>query len=87
MVASYVEQAVALIEGGVDVLLIETAQDLGQAKATIVAAFEAMQKAGKRLPVTVQVTLQERTRLGSHPRPVPSEISRVALFVWLSGVS
>jgi 5-methyltetrahydrofolate--homocysteine methyltransferase len=59
MVASYVEQALALIEGGVDVLLIETAQDLGQAKAAVVAVFEAMQKVGKRLPVTVQVTLQE----------------------------
>ena len=59
MVASYVEQTLALIEGGVDVLLIETAQDLGQAKAAVVAVFEAMEKAGKRLPVTVQVTLQE----------------------------
>src|ERR1700680_2368360 len=59
MVASYVEQALALIEGGVDLLLIETAQDLGQAKAAVVGVFEAMQKAGKRLPVTVQVTLQE----------------------------
>ncbi len=59
MVASYVEQALALIKGGVDVLLIETAQDLGQAKAAVVGVFEAMQKAGKRLPVTVQVTLQE----------------------------
>jgi 5-methyltetrahydrofolate--homocysteine methyltransferase len=59
MVASYVEQVLALIAGGVDVLLIETAQDLGQAKAAVVGVFEAMQKAGKRLPVTVQVTLQE----------------------------
>src|ERR1700719_3293933 len=59
MVASYVEQVLALIKGGVDVLLIETAQDLGQAKAAVVGVFEAMQKAGKRLPVTVQVTLQE----------------------------
>ncbi len=33
MVAAYEEQALALIEGGVDVLLIETAQDLLQAKA------------------------------------------------------
>ena len=59
MVATYVEQALALIEGGVDVLLIETAQDLLQAKAATVGVFEAMQQAGKRLPVTVQVTLQE----------------------------
>src|SRR5271169_3014209 len=51
MVAAYVEQALALIEGGVDVLLVETAQDLLQAKAAVVGVFEAMQKAGKRLPV------------------------------------
>src|SRR3989441_464581 len=58
MVAGYFEQASALIEGGVDVLLIETSQDLLQAKAAVVGGFEAMQKAGKRIPVTVQVTLE-----------------------------
>src|SRR3954468_12962659 len=36
MVAAYVEQAVALIEGGVDVLLVETCQDLLQAKCGVV---------------------------------------------------
>src|SRR5579859_6086047 len=59
MVASYEEQAAALIEGGVDVLLIETAQDLLQAKIATIGVLEAMRKAGKKLPVTVQVTLQE----------------------------
>src|SRR5216117_3009217 len=58
MVAGYFEQASALIESGVDVLLIETSQDLLQAKAAVVGVFEAMQKAGKRIPVTVQVTLE-----------------------------
>jgi 5-methyltetrahydrofolate--homocysteine methyltransferase len=58
MVTGYVEQASGLIEGGVDVLLVETCQDLLQAKAALVGVFEAMQKAGKRLPVTVQVTLE-----------------------------
>src|ERR1700674_711736 len=58
MVAGYIEQAAALIEGGGDVLLIETSQDLGQAKAALVGVFEAMHKAGKRLPVTIQVTLE-----------------------------
>ena len=62
MVASYVEQACALIEGGVDVLLIETSQDLCQAKAAVVGVFEAMRKAGKRLPVTIQVTLKTAAR-------------------------
>jgi 5-methyltetrahydrofolate--homocysteine methyltransferase len=58
MAAAFEEQAAALIEGGVDVLLIETSQDLLQAKAALVGVFDAMQKAGKRLPVTVQVTLE-----------------------------
>src|SRR5450631_2119657 len=59
MVAAYEEQATSLIEGGVDVLLIETAQDLLQAKIATIGVLEAMRKAGKRLPVQVQVTLQE----------------------------
>ncbi len=58
MAASYEEQARALIEGGVDVLLIETCQDLLQAKAALAGVFDAMKAAGKRLPVTVQVTIE-----------------------------
>ncbi len=59
MAAAYEEQAAALIDGGVDVLLIETCQDLLQAKIATIGVLDAMRKAGKRLPVTVQVTLQE----------------------------
>src|SRR5690242_8193586 len=59
MRAAFEEQALALIEGGVDVLLIETAQDLLQAKIATIGVLDALHKAGKRLPVTVQVTLQE----------------------------
>src|SRR5438105_1092010 len=59
MVRAYEEQADALIEGGVDVLLIETAQDLLQAKIAVIGVIDAMRKAGKRLPIQVQVTLQE----------------------------
>src|SRR5258708_11127193 len=59
MAAAYEEQAAALIEGGVDLLLIETCQDLLQAKVATVGVLEAMRKAGKRLPATVQVKLQE----------------------------
>ena len=58
MALAFEEQAAALIEGGVDVLLIETSQDLLQAKAALAGVFDAMEKAGKRLPVTVQVTLE-----------------------------
>src|SRR5579862_7304283 len=59
MVAAYEEQAAALIEGGVDVLLIETCQDLLQAKLATIGVLDALRKSGKRLPVAVQVTLQE----------------------------
>ena len=59
MVRAFEEQAAALIEGGVDILLVETAQDLLQAKIATIGVLEAMRKAGKRLPVQVQVTLQE----------------------------
>src|SRR4051812_5555756 len=58
MLAAYEEQALALIDGGVDVLLIETSQDLLQTKCAIAAVFDAMHKSGKRLPVTAQVTLE-----------------------------
>src|SRR5438046_3761700 len=58
MVLGYEEQAAALIEGGVDVLLIETAQDLLQAKAALAGVFDAVRKSGKYVPVSVQVTLE-----------------------------
>ncbi len=58
MALAFEEQAAALIEGGVDVMLIETSQDLLQAKAALAGVFDAMEKSGKRLPVTVQVTLE-----------------------------
>ena len=59
MLNTYLEQAMALIEGGVDILLVETCQDLLQAKIATIAALDAMQRSGKRLPLQVQVTLQE----------------------------
>src|SRR5215467_16346428 len=59
MLKAYQEQASALIEGGVDILLIETCFDLLQAKIAAVGALDAMKKARKRLPLQVQVTLQE----------------------------
>src|SRR5271166_3666868 len=58
MVASYTEQAVALIEGGVDVLLLETCQDILQAKAGLVGLFDALKQTGKNVPIQVQVTLE-----------------------------
>jgi 5-methyltetrahydrofolate--homocysteine methyltransferase len=58
MVAAYTEQIEALIEGGADVILIETCQDLLQGKAALAATMDAFKKMGKRLPVQMQVTLE-----------------------------
>lgn len=63
MAEAYREQIEALIEGGVDVLLIETCQDLLQAKIALAACEDAMRVTGKRLPVQVQVTLDAKGRM------------------------
>jgi 5-methyltetrahydrofolate--homocysteine methyltransferase len=59
MFQAYLEQSLGLIDGGVDVLLIETCQDILQTKIAVAAAFEAMKQSGKRIPLQTQVTLQE----------------------------
>jgi 5-methyltetrahydrofolate--homocysteine methyltransferase len=62
MYASYLEQASALIEGGVDVLLIETCQDLLQVKIALAACREAIDTAiaagHRRVALQVQITLE-----------------------------
>src|ERR1700704_3565091 len=52
----YETQVDGLLAGGVDVLLVETVYDLLQGKAAIVAARRAMAKAGREVPLMVQVT-------------------------------
>ena len=52
MVSAYTEQALALIEGGVDVLLLETCQDILQAKAGLVGIFDALKQSGQADPGT-----------------------------------
>src|SRR5207248_9597681 len=59
MLRAYLGQVAALIEAGVDVLLIGTSQGILQTKIAVAAAFDAMAAAGKRVPLQVQVTLQE----------------------------
>ncbi len=60
---AYREQAQALLEGGVDILIIETVFDLLQAKAAINACRQAMVAAGRRVPLQVQVTIELTGRM------------------------
>ncbi|MGN1245180.1 MAG: methionine synthase, partial [Muribaculaceae bacterium] len=59
---AYFTQITALIEGGVDCLLIETVFDTLNAKAALWAADEAMRTLGTRVPVMLSVTLTESGR-------------------------
>ncbi len=54
---AYAEQVRALIEGGVDTLLVETIFDSLNAKAALVAAQEVMQETGKHLPVMISAAV------------------------------
>ena len=58
LLASYTEQARGLLEGGVDGFIIETCQDLLQAKSAVLAVQDALKAACKKLPIIVQVTLE-----------------------------
>ncbi len=55
---AYAEQAAGMVAGGIDAVLVETAQDLLQAKAAIVGAKRAIEAAGADLPVFAQVTVE-----------------------------
>jgi 5-methyltetrahydrofolate--homocysteine methyltransferase len=58
---SYREQALGLIDGGVDGLLIETCQDLLQAKCAIVSCLDAMDEKGvarESVPIFVSITIE-----------------------------
>ncbi|MGI8491904.1 MAG: methionine synthase [Acidimicrobiales bacterium] len=59
----YQEAAAGLLEGGVDVLVIETVQDLLQAKAAIIGCRRAMAEADREVPIQVQVTIETTGRM------------------------
>src|ERR671921_2514123 len=53
---AFTEQASGLIEGGVDLILIETAQDILEVKAAIFGAREAMAQVGREVPIETHVS-------------------------------
>ncbi len=55
---AYRENAAGLLAGGVDALIVETCQDLLQAKAAVIGAKRAMAAAGLRVPLICQVTVE-----------------------------
>ncbi|MDA8296260.1 MAG: methionine synthase [Actinomycetota bacterium] len=60
---AYQVEAEALLEGGVDLLIIETAFDLLGAKAAVAACRRAMRRTGRHVPLQVQVTIELTGRM------------------------
>ncbi|MBV8579421.1 MAG: methionine synthase [Candidatus Eremiobacteraeota bacterium] len=59
----YEEQSAALIEGGADLLLLETSQDLLEMKAAIAGITRAFAKGARRVPIQAQATLDVTGRM------------------------
>ncbi|MCH7993819.1 MAG: methionine synthase [Planctomycetes bacterium] len=55
---SYLQQMLGLLDGGVDAILIETCQDILQAKVAVVAAIDAMTEANVQVPLFCTVTIE-----------------------------
>jgi len=61
--ASYEEMALGLLEGGVDLLIVETIYDLLSGKAAIAACHRAMARHGRVVPIQAQVTIELTGRM------------------------
>ncbi len=68
--AAYAEAAEALIEGGADILLIETIFDTLNAKAALVGIDDVFEKTGRKFPIMISGTITDlsgRTLTGQTP--------------------
>src|SRR2546430_11599831 len=63
LVEIFREQAAALLQGGVDVLLIETSQDILEVRAAITGIRHAMQQMERIVPIQAQVSLDTSGRM------------------------
>jgi len=60
---NFYQQAKFLVEGGVDVLLVETAQDILEVKAAIAGFERLFAELGRRVPIQAQITLDTSGRM------------------------
>ncbi|RMG85500.1 MAG: methionine synthase, partial [Chloroflexi bacterium] len=63
LAAIFYEQAQGLVEGGADLLLIETSQDILEVKAAVVGINQYFEEHGVRVPLQVQITLDTSGRM------------------------
>ena len=79
----YGEQARSLVEGGVDVLLLETMQDLLELKAAIAGIVREFEKGLRRVPIQAQPTLitEGRMLLGTDIRAICATLDALPIDV------
>lgn len=77
-------QAQGLILGGIDVLLIETSQDILEVKLAITGSFNAMEKTGKKVPIISNVTLDKygKMLLGTNVQSAYTTVSDMGISVF-----
>lgn len=77
-------QAQGLIQGGVDVLLIETSQDILEVKLAITGSFNAMEKIGKKVAIISNVTLDKygKMLLGTNVQSAYTTVSDMGVSVF-----
>ena len=77
-------QAQGLIQGGVDVLLIETSQDILEVKLAITGSFNTMEKIGKKVPIISNVTLDKygKMLLGTNIQSAYTTVSDMGVSVF-----
>src|SRR5829696_4413782 len=88
LVEVFREQAQKLVEGGVDLIIIETAQDILEVKAAVFGAREAFKLTGRTLPIQTSVSLLPqggKMLLGTDIRAVLTTLS--ALDVQVIGLN
>jgi 5-methyltetrahydrofolate--homocysteine methyltransferase len=77
-------QAQGLILGGVDVLLIETSQDILEVKLAIIGSLNAMEKTGKQVAIISNVTLDKygKMLLGTNVQSAYTTVSDMGISVF-----
>jgi 5-methyltetrahydrofolate--homocysteine methyltransferase len=76
------EQVIALIDAGVDCLIVETSQDLLQVKTALIEIFDVLQTSGSNLPVLCSVTIEQQGTMlvGSDIAVVAATLEPFPLF-------
>lgn len=77
---AYVEQIDALVEGGVDMLLVETVFDTLNAKAALVAAQNVFEQRGVKLPIVLSITIADAAGRTLSGQTLEAVVASVAHF-------